>query len=54
MAGYSDGNLFFDWDPFGEIADPKPGAFDGFVMKFNEKLGFANCQADNRKMLSDH
>ncbi|CAK9090150.1 Uncharacterized protein SCF082_LOCUS42528 [Durusdinium trenchii] len=38
LAGYSDGNLFFDWDPFGEIADPKPGAFDGFVMKFNEKL----------------
>ncbi|CAE7774243.1 unnamed protein product [Symbiodinium necroappetens] len=38
VAGYSDDNLFFDWDPRGEIPDPKPGDYDGFVMKFTESL----------------
>ena len=38
IAGYTDDNLFFDWDPRGEIPDPKPGRYDGFVMKFTENL----------------
>lgn len=38
LAGYSDDNLFFGWDPRGEFADPKPGGFDGFVMKFDSRL----------------
>eukprot|EP00930_Biecheleria_cincta_P035475 TRINITY_DN24396_c0_g2_i1.p1 TRINITY_DN24396_c0_g2~~TRINITY_DN24396_c0_g2_i1.p1 ORF type:complete len:4398 (+),score=706.18 TRINITY_DN24396_c0_g2_i1:1156-13194(+) len=49
VAGYSDGNLFFSWVKADDPRDPKPGGWDGFVMKLDPWLSWIWTQMPGTK-----